>query len=696
MLGMLAATMAAHRPSLLPFAAGALLLWQGQETLRRALLAKLRHRDALPGDALSYLGQAAIIWVMTHHATGLSMTPEAAFALVGLTSLAAAALQAFQLGVTPGGWASVRGSIGDSWRIGRWVLFSTLVGAVSIYASPWTLQGTAGASEVARFSALATMLNLTNPVMITISGLIVPAVAAARCDGPAAVRGIALRYALLGAILLLPYFTVLMLMPRLAMVAFYGADSPYLGLTGYLRVFVAGYAMMYGVMICTGVLNGLEQAHGTFVAAVVASAANAVSTVPLAIRFGLIGATLGGVPPVILQLLVAAWMVRRAARAPRYPGISASMPLGPPLLARQFGTSSTTDELAIAKRGGKQRVAVPGHSTSELRTPMSNTPVSILLPAYNAARFLSDALDSVLAQTHADFELIAINDGSTDETLEILRAFERKDSRVRVISHPNIGMGKSLNEALEVARHDWIVRMDADDIMVPRRIERQLGFLAEHPDLVVAGALVCYIDADGKVIGRYQSPFTDPAKVRAAREEGRLIFFHHSSVIMRRDVIRAVGGYRPQFWPADDVDLWNRVAEQDPVGPHMLMQDEYLVHYRIHGSSVCVASSRLATQKGEWVEACVKLRRAGRPELSWEQFTSVGRSRAWPVRLNQARRDCARAWYKSAVFHYSRHRYARFAPAILGATLLEPGFVLPRVFPQVAGKGPAESLTGDE
>ena len=327
---------------------------------------------------------------------------------------------------------------------------------------------------------------------------------------------------------------------------------------------------------------------------------------------------------------------------------------------------------------------------------MSNMPVSILLPAYNAARFLSDAMDSILAQSHADFELIAINDGSTDETLDILRAFERKDSRVRVISHANLGMGQSLNEAIESARHDWLVRMDADDIMVPRRIERQLAFLADHPDLVVACSLVNYIDADGKVIGRYTSGFTDPAKVRAARDEGRLIFFHHPSVIMRRDAIRAAGGYRPQFWPADDVDLWNRVAEEDPASPRMLMQEEYLVQYRIHGSSVCVASSRLATQKGEWVEACVKLRRAGRPELSWEQFTAVGRAQAWPTRLNRVRRDCARAWYKSAVFHYSRHHYARYAPAIVGATLLEPGYVLPRLLPQVTGKNNAQAMTNDK
>jgi len=134
MLGLIAATMAVHRPSLLPFAAGAMLMWQAQETTRRALLAKLRHRDALPGDAMGYLVQAGVIWVMTHYATGVALTPETAFAAVGLTSLVGVVMQGYQLGVTPGGWVSLGHSIAESWRIGRWILFSTLVGAISTYA----------------------------------------------------------------------------------------------------------------------------------------------------------------------------------------------------------------------------------------------------------------------------------------------------------------------------------------------------------------------------------------------------------------------------------------------------------------------------------------------------------------------------------------------------------------------------------
>src|SRR5688500_16211811 len=123
-----------------------------------------------------------------------------------------------------------------------------------------------------------------------------------------------------------------------------------------------------------------------------------------------------------------------------------------------------------------------------------STPVSVILPAFNAERFVASAVRSVLAQTHGDFELLAIDDGSTDRTREILEMLAEEDGRVRVLSHANYGMGRSLNEALEEAKHDWVARMDADDVMVPNRLERQLAFLAENPKLVVASSQVHYID----------------------------------------------------------------------------------------------------------------------------------------------------------------------------------------------------------
>src|SRR4051812_44688990 len=138
---------------------------------------------------------------------------------------------------------------------------------------------------------------------------------------------------------------------------------------------------------------------------------------------------------------------------------------------------------------------------------MTSTPVSILMPAYNAERYVAEAVASVLAQTHRDFELLAIDDGSTDGTLGILQSFAATDPRVRILSHENTGMGRALNAALERCRHEWVARMDADDVMVPDRLERQLAFVAERPGLVVCSTLVRYIDEGGSVIGQNRSEF---------------------------------------------------------------------------------------------------------------------------------------------------------------------------------------------
>src|SRR5580700_7500503 len=134
--------------------------------------------------------------------------------------------------------------------------------------------------------------------------------------------------------------------------------------------------------------------------------------------------------------------------------------------------------------------------------------ITVLMPAYNAARFLPAAIASVLEQTYDDFEFIIVDDGSTDETPLILRSFANQDSRIKIITHPNMGMGRSLNEAMQEAKGNWIARIDADDVMMPQRLERQIVFLQENPHLAVASSLVYYINEKGRTIGKYSSRFT--------------------------------------------------------------------------------------------------------------------------------------------------------------------------------------------
>ena len=115
-----------------------------------------------------------------------------------------------------------------------------------------------------------------------------------------------------------------------------------------------------------------------------------------------------------------------------------------------------------------------------------------------------------------------------------------------------------------------------------------------------------------------------------------MIAFNHPACALKRAAVLSVGGYRQAFWPAEDCDLWARVVE---AGYRVAVQDEYLLKYRIHGSSASISRARLMQQKTIWLERCIAARRAKEPEPTWEQFQSERRKVAWPTRLNQSRQE---------------------------------------------------------
>lgn len=297
--------------------------------------------------------------------------------------------------------------------------------------------------------------------------------------------------------------------------------------------------------------------------------------------------------------------------------------------------------------------------------------LSILLPVYNGKQWLEEAVDSILFQSYPHWELLAIDDGSTDESKEILDRYAENDDRIRVLSHPNWGMGASLNHAIEEASHDWLVRMDADDVMLPHRLERQVAFITENPDVGVASCLVEYIDGASNIIGKYTSELTTREDYTRQRDANVLIGFHHPGVIMRRDLVRAVGGYRPEYWSADDLDLWNRIAELDTM---ILVQPEYLMQYRVHGSSVSHAGARDQHLKVRWVRHNMLARRGGEPELSLEAFIEQQEGGSWLKRANRHRQESGMIFYKSATLQYSSGDKPRTLLNLAAATLLNPAY----------------------
>jgi len=200
--------------------------------------------------------------------------------------------------------------------------------------------------------------------------------------------------------------------------------------------------------------------------------------------------------------------------------------------------------------------------------------VSVVIPVYNGARYLSVAVESILHQTFTDFELIIIDDGSTDETWTILNNFN--DPRLRLVQNEkNIGVSKSANKGLALAQGMYIARMDADDISLPERLSRQVDFLETHPEIGVLGTGFKVIDG----YGRFSDTHLPPAQDAILR--WYLCFFcpiAHSTVMMRRQTVEQVGGYSSEIVLAEDYDLWQRLSSTTRLSN---LQD-VLVFYRIH------------------------------------------------------------------------------------------------------------------
>jgi glycosyltransferase involved in cell wall biosynthesis len=181
--------------------------------------------------------------------------------------------------------------------------------------------------------------------------------------------------------------------------------------------------------------------------------------------------------------------------------------------------------------------------------------VSVLMAVFNGAPWVEDAIGSVLEQTLEDLELIVIDDGSTDATPEILGRV--RDPRLRVERRPPGGLTRSLNVALGFARSALIARLDADDLALPERLERQRAFLAANAEVGLLGTGAREVDEAGRTAREIRPPADDRAIRRALIRRNPFV---HSSVMMRRSVLERVGGYDEALPVAQDYDLWMRMS----------------------------------------------------------------------------------------------------------------------------------------
>lgn len=210
---------------------------------------------------------------------------------------------------------------------------------------------------------------------------------------------------------------------------------------------------------------------------------------------------------------------------------------------------------------------------------MQQPAVSVVLPVYNAGKHLVAAIGSIVDQTFQDWELICVNDGSTDESPLVLDWFANRDARVRVIHQENGGVVSAANRGHQIARADLICRMDADDIAMPNRLSHQVDFMNNHPDHVAISGSILEIDIDSEPLG-LQTLATDHETI-VQRLLNRETGLFQPASIMRADAFRKVGGYRREYQWIEDHDLWLRLSQVGLLGN----TNELVLCYRQHASS---------------------------------------------------------------------------------------------------------------
>jgi glycosyltransferase involved in cell wall biosynthesis len=239
--------------------------------------------------------------------------------------------------------------------------------------------------------------------------------------------------------------------------------------------------------------------------------------------------------------------------------------------------------------------------------------VTVLFPVCNGGTYLRESLDSIFAQTFGDFELLIIDDGSTDNTPEILRGI--RDPRLRVVTHTqNLGLVATLNEGLAIGRGEFVARQDHDDISHPERLQKQVDFLRAHPEHVLVGTEAIQMDARGRKAFRLLRP-EDTESIR-----WYLCFenaFIHSSVMYRRETVRRdFDGYATPCFPAEDYALWSRLARER----EMANLTEPLLLYREHVASAwgSLSAQRIAAMD----EVTYTIRMENLKALVGEEYSS--------------------------------------------------------------------------
>jgi O-antigen/teichoic acid export membrane protein len=431
------ACFAVRRPELIGWAMLASLMWQLQETVRRGLMSQLRFSTVVWGDAISFLGQAGLIFTLKHFGE-LQLT----YILIGMsvTSFLAMTLQVAQIGFVTVAMNEVTSLLASGWKLGRWLLLNNFLSVMNLQLVSWVTAATHGIEQAAQLQAISNILGVTHPVLMGLSSLIVPATARVRAgEGVAKAIHTALTYAGMGVILLAPIWLVIGAIPQNVLVVFY--KDKYIDCTLLLRLVALVYAIDFAGWMLSAILNGLEKNRAVFFSSLAMGCVTLALTLPLTLKFGVTGAVIGSVVSVTVRVIASAFFVNRLRRASQSAGSNGE------LVKDDADGSDLTFSLVMCTLG----------RTSEVER----------------------MLESLAVQTYQKFELFIVDQNRDDCLVPVIEKFAGQMSITHIRSAPGLSRGRNLG--IKRITGDVLALPDDDCVYPPDLLANVNAFFKSHP-----------------------------------------------------------------------------------------------------------------------------------------------------------------------------------------------------------------------
>jgi glycosyltransferase involved in cell wall biosynthesis len=263
--------------------------------------------------------------------------------------------------------------------------------------------------------------------------------------------------------------------------------------------------------------------------------------------------------------------------------------------------------------------------------------VSVVMPVYNTAPYLSEAIESILGQTYAPLEVVIVDDGSADESVEIIRSYQERDSRIRFVQNQHGGIARARNTGIRTASGELIANMDSDDVSLPERIVTQVRYLQANPDVVALGSQTIWVDPDGDPLFRTRHAESHE-DIERELLWARGFAIVHSGAMFRRWAIENVGGYSEDLPMGVDLDLYLKLAE---VGRLANLPDYLFVMRRHPSSTTMIVDTRRAAE----LKTAILRRACQRREV--DPSTVAVRPMKYSANVSELYAD----WSQSAFWH---------------------------------------------